>query len=119
MMEIKLQKQVLDYLTKHKIWKLRYTASTTYGIPDILCIYNGYAVGIELKRPDKKGKATLLQKETIRSIQEAGGMARIVDNIEDVEDIFYALEVTSNVDHYDSEEVETALKILDKWQHTD
>ena len=55
------------------------------GIPDIIACYRGYFVAIEAKSPTGKGRASDIQKLKIRAIREAGGVAFITDNIEDVE----------------------------------
>ena len=55
------------------------------GIPDILCCYHGYFVAIEVKSPTGKGRASDIQKLKIKAIRDAGGVAFITDNIEDVE----------------------------------
>ena len=55
------------------------------GIPDIIACYRGYFVAIEVKSPTGKGRASDIQKLKIRAIREAGGVAFITDNIEDVE----------------------------------
>lgn len=110
-MEYKLQDAIIAYLKGRKVWHFRYTASTTFGIPDILALYKGHFIGIEVKREDGKGRATLLQEEMIKSIQRNGGLARVVDNLEDVDKLFISLD---NLTDYSSIEY-----IHDNWQiHT-
>lgn len=58
------------------------------GIPDILACYRGYFVAIEVKSPTGKGRASDIQKLKIKAIREAGGVAFITDNLEDVEKVF-------------------------------
>ena len=53
-----LQDKIVEYLKRKHIWHFRYTASTTFGIPDILALYKGFFIGIEIKREDGKGKST-------------------------------------------------------------
>lgn len=65
-----------------KIFGGGYQAS---GIPDILCCYRGYFLAIEVKSPTGKGRASDIQKLKIKAIRDAGGVAFITDNIEDVE----------------------------------
>lgn len=67
-----------------KIFGGGYQAS---GIPDILCCYRGYFLAIEVKSPTGKGRASDIQKLKIKAIRDAGGVAFITDNIEDVERI--------------------------------
>ena len=65
-----------------KIFGGGYQAS---GIPDILCCYRGHFLAIEVKSPTGKGRASDIQKLKIKAIRDAGGVAFITDNIEDVE----------------------------------
>ena len=57
------------------------------GIPDIIACYRGYFVAIEVKSPTGKGRASDIQKLKIKAIRDAGGVAFITDNIEDVEQV--------------------------------
>lgn len=94
MKELKFQEKVIKYLTDRKIWHFRYTASVIFGIPDIIAIHNGYFIGIELKRPDGKGKPSELQKLTVQSIIDAGGIAKAnVETIEEIEELLRIAEV--------------------------
>jgi len=77
--------KVHDYLVSRHIWHFVYVANVTYGIPDIIAIYRGYFVGIELKREDKRGVSTELQRAIINELREAGGFGAIVETVEDVE----------------------------------
>jgi hypothetical protein len=90
--EDQLKKKVLDYLATKHIWHFVYTASTTFGLPDILVLFKGVFIGLELKREDKKGIASLLQKEMICSIKKNGGFAAVVDNLEEVVELIECLD---------------------------
>ncbi|MCM1270815.1 MAG: VRR-NUC domain-containing protein [Ruminococcus flavefaciens] len=63
-------------------WKEHGGMYGTAGIPDIICCYCGKFVAFEVKT--ETGKATDLQKATIRKIQKCGGQALIVRSLEDV-----------------------------------
>jgi hypothetical protein len=58
------------------------------GIPDILCCYKGLFIGIEVKSPTGKGRASDVQKLKIKAIRNSGGVAFITDNLKEVERIF-------------------------------
>lgn len=90
--ELVLQDKIIDFLTKNHVWFMRYQASSTFGIPDILALRGGYFIGIEIKREDGKGKSTLLQEETVNSIINEGGLAAIVDNLEVVINLIESLD---------------------------
>lgn len=86
--ELAFQKRVIKYLNDNRIYHFRYTASTTFGLPDIICIVDGLFVGLELKNPNRKGKASDLQKLTAKAINESGGLAYYnIETIEEVEAI--------------------------------
>lgn len=83
--EGKLQSLVQTYLNARKILNFRTQMGYQSGLPDIIAIYKGYFIGIELKRPDKKGVATGQQSFIIKTLQKAGAIAGIVESIEDLE----------------------------------
>lgn len=83
-LEKRLVEKVCAYLKSREIWHFVYVANVTYGLPDIIAIHHGKFVGIELKREDGKGKATLLQKLTKEGIEKAGGYSIISDNLVEI-----------------------------------
>lgn len=86
--ELRFQNQVIKYLRDNKIFHFRYTASTTFGLPDIICIVDGLFVGLELKNPNGKGRASELQILTAEAIVESGGIAYYnIESLEEVKDI--------------------------------
>lgn len=87
-----LRDKVIDYLRKNRIFHFVYFANTTFGLPDIIAIYKGFFVGIELKREDGKGKPSSLQIETVRTINEAGGYAEIIESLEELESMLGAID---------------------------
>lgn len=81
MLEISLQKQIIKWLKDHKVLHWRMQAyPNLFGMPDIVALVNGYFVGLELKRPDKKGRTSGLQEKKIKTINSNGGKAYIVDS---------------------------------------
>lgn len=87
MLESKIQKEILTYLRKNKIFHLRFQAqSNINGIPDIICCYKGLFIGLELKQ--EKGRATELQKKKLDAINNAGGIGVVVRSVEEVDRLF-------------------------------
>jgi hypothetical protein len=80
--EGKIQTEIIKYLKDNKIWHFRYNASVTYGMPDIIAIYHGYFIGIEVKT--EVGIATELQKRMEKSIKEAEGYYIFATSVDDV-----------------------------------
>jgi Holliday junction resolvase len=96
--EGKIQAAIIKYLKENKIWHFRYNASVTYGMPDIIAIYNGYFVGIEVKTTT--GRSTELQQRMKDSIEKAGGYHVFATSVDDV----YALIRRIEKEHEDSAE---------------
>ena len=63
-------------------WKEHGSVYGTNGVPDIICCYKGRFLGLECKLPG--GRLTKLQKRTIEKINRAGGVACLVESVEDV-----------------------------------
>ena len=97
MLEQHIQKQILDYLRfrgipcwKHQDDSIRkpdgsYIPTHTRGVSDIIgCIpKTGRFLALEVKRPG--GKPTPEQQQFIDTINQAGGLAFVAHNIEDVQ----------------------------------
>ena len=87
MLESKIQKQIIAFLKRNKVYFWRFQAqSNLNGLPDILCLYKGFFLGLELKR-EKGGSPTQLQLRKIKAINDNGGIGVIVRSVEEVEKI--------------------------------
>jgi len=87
MLESKIQKEILAYLRKNRVFHIRFQAqSNINGVPDIICCYKGLFIGLELKQ--ENGRATELQKKKLEAINNAGGIGRIIRSVEEVEELF-------------------------------
>ena len=85
-LENKIQKEVIDYLKKNRIYHFRFQAQVNLnGIPDIIALYKGYMLGIELKKED--GKPTDLQLKKIQSINENGGIGVIIKSVSQLDSL--------------------------------
>lgn len=74
------QSEVIVYLKTIPgafVWKAAAGPYSRQGIPDVCAIIDGHFFGFEIKRP-YIGKATKLQEETIRRINEVGGTAAVI-----------------------------------------
>lgn len=78
MTEKAIQKQITNYLTKHKIWWVKFQAGmyTRSGVPDLLVCYRGLFVALEVKTP--KGKVTEIQRLEMEKIRLSSGEAYVV-----------------------------------------
>lgn len=62
------------------------------GLPDILGVYKGKFVALEVKTPERRKELTELQHHVLQKISEAGGVASVVTSARE------ALEVIRNLE---------------------
>lgn len=85
-LESKIQKEVLKYLNDNKIWHFRYQAQANKnGLPDIMALYKGVFMGIELKKDD--GVPTTLQLKKLKGIETSGGLGLLIRDVNELKDI--------------------------------
>lgn len=90
MLESKIQKDILSYLRRNRVLHFRFQAqSNLNGLPDIICLYNGFFLGLELKQ--ENGKPTLLQEKKIKAINDNGGIGAIIKSVEEVDELLSAI----------------------------
>jgi len=82
--EKEITREIRAYLKIRGIfhWKVFQTLGSTPGCPDILGIYKGRMLGIEVKT--KSGKLTERQERFIEWINFEGGIAFVAKSVEDV-----------------------------------
>lgn len=90
--ETPLQDKIIKYLIKNRIWHFRYQVSNVYGLPDIIAIYHGYFIGIEVKAEDGSGKPSGLQEAVVASVREAGGYADIIDSMDKLKELLASVQ---------------------------
>lgn len=82
--EGRIQAKIIKYLKERNIFHFRYNAvSSSFGLPDIIGIYKGTFIGLEVKTP--KGRPTELQLKMQEMIREAGGVYEFVTSVEEAE----------------------------------
>ena len=78
----KIRKKLKDtYGTDIWIFKTHGGADQMRGLPDLIGVYHGYFVAMEVKKPG--GHATDLQAFTMQQIQKAGGYASVIHSVEE------------------------------------
>ena len=96
MLESKIQKQIIAFLKRNKVYVWRFQAqSNLNGLPDILCLYKGFFLGLELKTD--KGEPTGLQLKKIKAINENGGIGRIVRNVGEVQALLEEIDMRTYI----------------------
>lgn len=94
MLEGKIQKDIIAYLKRKKVFHFRFQAqSNLNGVPDVICVYKGLFLGLELKR-EKGGKASGLQEKKLEAINNAGGIGLVVRSVEEVETLLNLIDMT-------------------------
>jgi hypothetical protein len=96
--EAKVKAKIHALLKKHKAYAVNYIGgiSANNGTPDILACLNGRFIGIEAKAG--KNKPTDLQTLNLKRIDEAGGLALVIneENLNQLEFILEAEHPRSN-----------------------
>lgn len=59
-----------------------------HGIPDFVCCWRGQFLAIEAKAPGKRDNTSTNQDDRLREISSAGGVAIVVDDVSQLEEIF-------------------------------
>lgn len=90
--ETKIQREIQKYLNSRRILNWRQGDAVHSGLPDLMAIYKGYAIGLEVKT--KTGRATELQKRKIQHIINAGGYGIFPTCVEDVEEVLREIDKT-------------------------
>lgn len=57
------------------------------GAPDFICCWDGRMLAIETKAPGKRGNTTPNQERELAAIRAAGGIAVVVDDISQLEEV--------------------------------
>ena len=89
--ETRYQNKVLEYLKLEVggYWiKIHASSFQTKGKPDIIGCYKGKFIGIELKRPDGKGRLSKLQEYNLQQINDNGGVGISNARLEDLKELF-------------------------------
>lgn len=92
--ETKLKNKCHALLKKHGIFHFKLSDKWYAGIPDLLIIYNGEAIWIELKT--STGVLSDIQKWTITELQNHGCMVYIVRSLDELKEILRGLHILKN-----------------------
>ena len=57
------------------------------GIPDLMCCWKGRLLAVETKAPGKRGNTTPNQKRVLGEISEHGGLAVVVDDVSQLQEV--------------------------------
>ena len=88
---MKTEKQLQNYIkrqcSKHKIQFYKLNCEGQTGFPDLMLLYNGHIVFIEVKSPAGTGRVSERQKIMIERLQANGAVAHVIDNKQDADHV--------------------------------
>lgn len=89
--EGRVKAAVKKWLTEHGAWFYMPVSNGMgrHGIPDFICCYQGRFLGIETKAPGKRREATPNQIRELTGIKATGGVALLIDDVEQLERAFH------------------------------
>lgn len=88
--EGRVKAAVKKYLDAQGVWHFSPVSNGMgrHGIPDIIACWRGRFIAIECKAPGKRANTSALQDREIAAIRTAGGVALVVDDVEQLKGIF-------------------------------
>lgn len=95
--EGRVKAAVKKWLTEHGAWFYMPVSNGMgrHGIPDFICCYQGRFLGIETKAPGKRREATPNQIRELTGIKATGGVALLIDDVEQLERAFHVCKQTT------------------------
>jgi hypothetical protein len=78
---------IRDKLKARGGWSVKTTGVAAAGVPDRIGHYRGIALFIEVKNSNGTGRLSPLQLATLRKIHVSGGVALVMDDAHQVEDV--------------------------------
>lgn len=93
MLEKRVEDSIKDYLFNLGAYyfKVHGSAFMPKGIPDIICCYKGYFIGIEVKAPGKLYNQSDYQKIHMNNILNANGIHILADSLDKVKEVLEKL----------------------------
>ena len=86
MTEQQIQKKLIKWLEDKGYYVVKVVSANKSGVPDLLACIDGKFVGIEVKRPETKGRVSKLQAHNLSKIKEAGGYATVSWSLDDLKE---------------------------------
>ena len=92
--EKKVERKIRELISSKGGYSLKYHGSgeSIAGIPDLICMYQGQTIFIEVKAPNHF-KLSTIQKAQMRQIRRMGGIAIATNTVEDVEDVMHFIDM--------------------------
>lgn len=87
--ESKVKAAIKKWLSIRGIWSCMPigTGFGASGVPDFICCWDGKLLAIEAKAPGKRANTTVLQDKQLERIKAAGGIAVVVDDVQQLDEL--------------------------------
>ncbi len=94
MTEKQLVNKIKKLLKEKGAWVTKtHGSSFSSGLPDLVACYKGRMLGLEVKLPTTLDTVSARQSAILHQIYEAGGIARVVSSVEEVDKILQRLDL--------------------------
>lgn len=87
--EVKVKRKIRAWLQARGIWYCQPVTGGfgASGVPDIIACWRGRTLAIEAKAPGKRSNTTEMQKRQLAEIAAAGGIALVVDDVAQLDEM--------------------------------
>jgi len=88
-LEGELTRRIVKAMRDRGAWavKLHGGPHQARGLPDVIAVYRGHGIGLEVKRPGRESTLTAIQAATLKDIRKAGGAAIMVTSEDDADHV--------------------------------
>ena len=86
MTEQQIQRTMINWLESEGYYVVKVISANKSGVPDLLVCVEGKFVGIEVKRPETKGRVSKLQAHNLSKIRDCGGIATVSWSLDDLKE---------------------------------
>jgi len=88
MKESALTKKMVERLKERGAWARKIHGNMyTAGLPDIMAVYRGWGLGLEVKVPGREKTLTAIQQKTLDLISDADGFGRMVTSVDHIDEL--------------------------------
>ena len=87
--EVVVKEKIKAWFKARGIWYCQPigTGFGASGVPDFVACWNGKFLAVEAKAPGKRGNTTVMQDNQIMGIHKAGGIAIVVDDVSQLDEL--------------------------------
>lgn len=82
-----LQKYIQRHCKHHCIACYKFASPARRGVPDLMLIYDGRVIFVELKSPAKTGRLSMLQKHELELLTIQGAECYVIDEYQQADEV--------------------------------